>query len=70
MSEEDEVIQIRLTLRGKVKDRFLALKDFKGLTNDTEVCRLIISEYFALRHIISEYFGERFLGEPSHGSSA
>ena len=60
MSEEYKVLDIRLTLKGKVKERFLALKDFKGLTNDTEVCRLIISEYFVLRHIISEYFGEKF----------
>ena len=58
----DKVLDIRLTLKGKVRERFLALKDFKGLTNDTEVCRLIISEYFALRHIIGEYFGDKFVG--------
>lgn len=60
MANEDKVLDIRLTLKGKVKERFLALKDFKGLTNDTEVCRLIISEYFTLRHIIAEYFGDKF----------
>lgn len=60
MANEFKVLDIRLTLKGKVRERFLALKGFKGLTNDTEVCRLIISEYFVLRHIISEYFGEKF----------
>ena len=62
MDNEFKVLDIRLRLTGKVRERFLALKDFKGLTNDTEVCRLIISEYFALRHIIGEYFGENFAG--------
>ena len=42
MSEEDKVLDIRLRLKGKVKRKFLDIKDVLGLTNNTEVCRLII----------------------------
>jgi hypothetical protein len=41
-----EVLDIRLRLNGQVKDRFLEIKTAKGLTNNTEVLRLIINEYF------------------------
>jgi antitoxin component of RelBE/YafQ-DinJ toxin-antitoxin module len=43
---EEEILDIRIRLRGEVKDRFRAIKRAKGLTNNTEVVRLIINEYF------------------------
>lgn len=45
MSDE-KVLDIRLRLTGQIKDRFLDIKTAKGLTNNTEVLRLIINEYF------------------------
>lgn len=41
-----KVLDIRLRLTGQIKDRFLDIKTAKGLTNNTEVLRLIINEYF------------------------
>lgn len=46
MSETEMVLDIRLRLKGKVKNRFLDIKRAKGLTNNTEVLRLVINEYF------------------------
>ena len=46
MSENEQVLDIRLRLSGQVKTRFLKIKKAKGLTNNTEVLRLIINEYF------------------------
>jgi len=46
MREEGPILDIRLRLRGPVKNRFLEIKNAKGLTNNTEVLRLIINEYF------------------------
>ena len=43
---EKGVVDIRLRLKGKVRERFLEIKTAKGLENKTEVCRLIINEYF------------------------
>ena len=43
---EKGVVDIRLRLKGKVRERFLEIKNAKGLENKTEVCRLIINEYF------------------------
>ena len=45
MSEE-KILDIRLRLVGQAKDRFLKIKTAKGLTNNTEVLRLIINDYF------------------------
>ena len=39
-------LDIRLRLTGEVKRRFLEIKKDKGLTNNTEVLRLIIKEYY------------------------
>lgn len=41
-----QVLDIRLRLSGEIKDRFLEIKRGKGLTNNTEVLRLIINEYY------------------------
>ena len=46
MSENEQVLDIRLRLNGQVKTRFLEIKRAKGLTNNTEVLRLIINEYY------------------------
>ena len=43
---ENEVLDIRLRLNGEIKQRFLKIKQAKGLTNNTEVLRLVINEYF------------------------
>jgi len=44
MSEE-KVLDIRLRLNGQIREQFLKIKRAKGLTNNTEVLRLIINEY-------------------------
>lgn len=43
---EATILDIRIRLIGEVKDHFLKIKNAKGLTNNTEVLRLIINEYF------------------------
>lgn len=48
MAEQRDVLSISLKLRGQIKTQFLEIKDAKGLTNNTEVCRLIINEYHEL----------------------
>jgi len=45
MSEENQVLDVQITLKGKEKERFLQVKRFKGLSDD-EVLWLIINEYF------------------------
>ncbi len=44
--KKKRVLDIQQTLNGQIKDRFLEIKSAKGLTNNTEVLRLIINEYF------------------------
>jgi len=44
---------IYLKLEGEIKDHFLAIKKAKGLKNDTEVLRLIITEYYD-KHLLPE----------------
>jgi len=39
-------LKVQLTLNEEVKNRFLEIKRDKGLTDDAEVLRLIIKEYF------------------------
>jgi len=46
MSEGKNILDIRVKLKGEVRTRFLLIKNAKGLTNNTEVLRLIINEYF------------------------
>jgi len=43
---QETQVDIRLRLKGQVKTRFLDIKKLLGLTNNTEVLRLIINEYF------------------------
>ena len=48
MSEEEagEIINIRVELKGKVKERFLKIKEEIGYENNTEVIRYLINEYY------------------------
>jgi hypothetical protein len=46
MTEKKQVLDIEVTLSGQVKDKFLEIKRGKGLTDDAEVLKLIINEYF------------------------
>ena len=48
MAGENKAIEIQVALKGKVKDRFIEIKRFKGLS-DEEVLRLMINEYFEKR---------------------
>jgi len=45
MQKENEILDIRLKLEGETRERFLKIKESKGLTNNTEVLRLLITEY-------------------------
>ncbi|MEM3875436.1 MAG: hypothetical protein QXU45_09940 [Candidatus Bathyarchaeia archaeon] len=45
MAVENQALEIQASLKGKVKERFLKIKRFKGLADD-EVLRLMINEYF------------------------
>ena len=54
MSDESEVLDIRLRLQGQVKAHFLQIKDAKGLTNNTEVLRLLINEYLSVHEILGK----------------
>ncbi|MEM2338492.1 MAG: hypothetical protein QXP06_07870 [Candidatus Bathyarchaeia archaeon] len=45
MVGENHALEIQAALKGKVKDRFLKIKKFRGLSDD-EILRLMINEYF------------------------
>jgi len=55
---------IRLRLEGEPKDRFLEIKRQLGLTNDTEVLRLMITHYFMDRLLVTADFIEWFCARP------
>jgi antitoxin component of RelBE/YafQ-DinJ toxin-antitoxin module len=42
----EEIVDIRIRLVGEVKDRFQKIKRRSGLTNNTEVLRLVINYYY------------------------
>jgi hypothetical protein len=42
---KEEIVDIRVQLKGKTRERFLKIKEKTGLENDTEVLRLIIMGY-------------------------
>jgi len=46
MEHQGREHKVYLRLHGELKDRFLAIKDYLGLENDTEVCRSIINDYW------------------------
>lgn len=43
---EEEIVDIRVKLFGEVRDRFQRIKRRSGLTNNTEVVRFIINDYY------------------------
>jgi len=45
MAGKNKALEIQASLKGKVKERFLEIKRFKGLADD-EILRLMINEYF------------------------
>lgn len=47
---EKQKIDIRVKLTGKVKDHFLVIKEAEGLTNNTEVLRVIINDYYRIQY--------------------
>jgi len=49
-----------LRLEGEVADRFLEIKRILGLTNDTEVFRVMINHYFMDRVLVTADFIEWF----------
>jgi len=42
--KQNKIVDIRIRLGGEVKKHFLEIKEAKGLTNNTEVLRLLIQE--------------------------
>jgi len=48
VSEEEtgEVLNIRVELKGKVKERFLKIKEEIGYENNTEIIRYLINGFF------------------------
>ncbi len=55
---------IRLRLQGDAKTRFHELKKSSGLTNDTEVLRLLITESYLDKMVLTEEFVEWFAARP------
>jgi len=47
MSTDDrEIITLRVNLKGEVMERFLKLKEAYGIENDTELVRILVSQYY------------------------
>ena len=46
MHSQNEPLDMRLILKGMVKDRFLKIKQKLGLNNNTEVVRFLINNYY------------------------
>ena len=46
MAEEEEIVRIRLDLKNIEAERFLTIKEYLGLKNDTEVIRSLINRYW------------------------
>jgi hypothetical protein len=42
---QEEIVDIRVKLKGEVGDRFQRIKRCSGLNNNTEVVRFIINDY-------------------------
>jgi len=62
MAERKTVLRVSggLRLEGEVADRFLEIKRELGLTNDTEVFRLMINHYFMDKVLVTPDFVEWF----------
>lgn len=42
---EKTVVRIAINLEGKIKDEFLAVKEFTGIKNNTDVLRYLVKWY-------------------------
>ena len=49
MPEQTGEVDVRVKLKGRVKNRFLEIKDALGLTNNTEVMRVAINEFWTTK---------------------
>ena len=43
---QEEIVDIRVKLKGEVGDRFQRIKRRSGLNNNTEVVRFVINDYY------------------------
>ncbi len=46
MQNQEKIVKLNCLLTGDVANKFLAIKEEKGLENKTEVIRLIVSETY------------------------
>ena len=44
--KEDDSLELRVPLKGKVKEKFFFIKDKHGLENNTDVIRLLITQKY------------------------
>lgn len=44
--ENDQILEIGARLKGSLKDKFLAIKEKRGLTADAELLRTLVSEEY------------------------
>ena len=47
MEKEEKLVKINCLLKGQIAEKFLQIKKRKGLTNNTEVIRLTIIEFYS-----------------------
>ena len=47
MAEEKTEVHVNLTFKGKMATKFAALKQHLGVTNNTEVVRIVVSNEYA-----------------------
>jgi len=47
METGEKIVKINCLLHGEIAERFTKIKELKGLANNTEVIRLLISEFYA-----------------------
>lgn len=46
MQKEEKLVKINCLLHGESAEKFLAIKDFKGIENNTEVIRSLIADFY------------------------
>jgi uncharacterized Fe-S cluster-containing radical SAM superfamily protein len=46
MVQEEEIVDIRVKLKGDIRDRFQRIKRRSGLNSNTEVLRFVINDYY------------------------
>ena len=55
----NEIVDIRVTLEGEIATKFLAIKKSKGVSNNTEVFRSVINDFFNEHEaVLSKFFAE------------